>query len=368
MGTLGRMEELTREQARRVAVAAQLLSAPMPDGLVETVDRLGAVRIDYTAAVAPSADLILYDRLGPSFEPDQLRQALDARVLVELDGWIRPMDDLAVWLPEMRLIPRSEGAQQWFAANDRFRRDVLARLRADGPLLAAEIADTSQVPWPSSGWTNEKNQQRMLDLLHRRGDVAVFDHQGRARRFDLAERVYPDDLPEIALEDAARMRDERRLAARGIARAKAVDAIIGRDDMRDVGIPATVEGVAGEWRVDPDALDAIRDFEPRTVLLTPLDAFCYDRERMLDLFDFDYALEMYKPAAKRKWGYFALPILDGDRLVGKLDAAADRKRGTFTVNALHEDLPFDDALRARVEARIDALAEWLGLERVMPAS
>lgn len=96
-------------------------------------------------------------------------------------------------------------------------------------------------------------------------------------------------------------------------------------------IPVTVEGLDGEWRVDPDALD--QPFTGRTALLSPFDRLVHDRQRTIELFDFDYILEMFKAAAKRRWGYFALPVLHGDRLIGKLDAKADRKAGTFTVNA-----------------------------------
>ena len=87
---------------------------------------------------------------------------------------------------------------------------------------------------------------------------------------------------------------------------------------------------------------------------------------MTDLFDFDYQLEMYKPQAKRRWGYWALPVLHGDRLVGKLDATAERDRGVLRVDAVHEDEPFDAALRAAVEAEIESLATWLDLEVESP--
>ena len=85
---------------------------------------------------------------------------------------------------------------------------------------------------------------------------------------------------------------------------------------------------------------------------------------ILELFDFEYTLEMYKPAAKRRWGYFALPILHGDRLVGKLDAAADRKESVLRVNAIHEDVRFTTAMRRAVQAELDDLAAWLGLDAV----
>ena len=105
-------------------------------------------------------------------------------------------------------------------------------------------------------------------------------------------------------------------------------------------------------------------FEGRTALLSPFDRLVYDRARAEELFEFEYSLEMYKPAAKRRWGYFALPILHGDRLVGKLDATADRKAGVLRVHAIHEDVTFTRAIAKAVDAEIDDLAWWLGLDAV----
>lgn len=128
----------------------------------------------------------------------------------------------------------------------------------------------------------------------------------------------------------------------------------------EAGEPALVEGSTLEWRVDPDALD--RPFAGRTALLSPFDRLIHDRVRTQDLFEFEYLLEMYKPAAARRWGYFALPILHDDRLIGKLDALADRKRGVFEVNAIHEDVRFTKATKDAVHAEIEELAGWLGLQ------
>jgi uncharacterized protein YcaQ len=125
------------------------------------------------------------------------------------------------------------------------------------------------------------------------------------------------------------------------------------------GEPAVVEGVKGEWRVDPRYLED--GFKGRTALLSPFDRLIHDRVRTEELFGFEYTLEMYKPAAKRRWGYFALPILHGDRLVGKLDATADRKAGVLRVNAIHEDVVFSRTVAASVRREIDDLAAWLGL-------
>jgi uncharacterized protein YcaQ len=135
-------------------------------------------------------------------------------------------------------------------------------------------------------------------------------------------------------------------------------------DVGDAGIPVTVEGVPGEWRVDPEQLAA--GFEGRTALLSPFDRLAYDRVRALQLFEFEYTLEMYKPAAKRRWGYFALPILHGDRLVGKVDAAADRNASLLRVNAIHEDVRFSRAMTKAVHAELGELGTWLGLAELAP--
>jgi uncharacterized protein YcaQ len=133
-------------------------------------------------------------------------------------------------------------------------------------------------------------------------------------------------------------------------------------DVGGAGERAIVEGTKGEWRVDPNALT--NGFEGRTALLSPFDRLVYDRVRAQELFDFEYALEMYKPAAKRRWGYFALPILHRDRLVGKLDAIADRKAGALRVNAVYEDVKFTRAMTKAVQAELESLASWLGLSEI----
>ncbi len=133
-------------------------------------------------------------------------------------------------------------------------------------------------------------------------------------------------------------------------------------DVGDAGEPAEVEGTSGEWRVDATAVDA--EFEGRTALLSPFDRLVHDRTRTAELFEFEYTLEMYKPAPKRRWGYFALPVLHGDRLVGKVDAAADRKRSILRVHAIHEDVAFSRATAKAVRAELEALAAWLGLSGV----
>jgi uncharacterized protein YcaQ len=202
----------------------------------------------------------------------------------------------------------------------------------------------------------------MLEFLMMRGEIAIAGRVGRERLWDLAERVYPTDVVVPPVDEARRIRNERRLASLGIARAKRPAQPLEPVDVGEAGEPAVVEGTNGEWRVDPSALGA--EFEGRTALLSPFDRLVYDRVRAQELFDFEYSLEMYKPAAKRRWGYFALPVLYEDRLVGKVDAAADRKASVLHVHAIHEDVKFTRALTKAVQAELEELASWLGLGAV----
>jgi len=357
---------LSRQEARRIAVRAQLLDARKPDALVPVVDQLTALQIDPIAAIAPSADIVAWSRLGDAYDPSDLRFALDTeRSLVEYGSFVHPMDDMGLWLGVVSDWDRYTWSTSWIEQNQRFKADLLARLRDDGPLVADEIDDTCEVPWESTGWTNNRNVSQMLEFLGRRGEVAVSGRRGKLREWDLAERVYPPDLVRSSYEEARDELDRRALAALGIARKPRDSAISPRVGSYSSGVDATVEGTDGMWRVDPEALEALdQPFEGRVALLSPYDRLVYDRDRALDLFDFEYVLEMYKPAAKRRWGYYALPILYGDRLVGKLDAKADRKKHVLTVFAVHEDLPFDDDIAEAVDTEIDALAAWLGCDLV----
>jgi uncharacterized protein len=356
------MHRLTKAQARRIAVRAQLLDAPRPTDLLTVVERLTFVQIDPTAAIAPSADLVLWSRLGSGYRPEDLKRALEEeRTVFELDALIRPTGDLGLYLAGADERPSYERTRDWLRANDGFRRDILGRLRKSGPLSSRELPDTAAVPWASTGWSHDRNVTVMLEILLNRGEVAISGRVGRERLWDLAERVYPAvDVPSV--EEAERAKDERRLGALGIARAKARAMPMEPIHVGEAGEPAVVEGVKGHWRVDPARLG--EPFKGRTALLSPFDRLIHDRTRAEELFDFEYTLEMYKPAAKRRWGYFALPILHGDRLVGKLDAAADRKASVLRVHAIHEDVRFTGAIAKGVRAELEDLAAWLGLDTI----
>jgi uncharacterized protein len=362
------VHHLSRQDARRVAIRAQLLMRDRPADLVAMVRQLTLLQLDPVSAVAPAADLVAWTRLGSSYQPADLRAALDNRDLIELRAILRPAEDLALYRDEMTQWPGTGALRDWqvyirdwVQTNDRCRREILDRLR-DGPLPSRELPDLCEKPWESTGWTNNKNVTRLLDFMVARGEVAVAGRKGRERLWGLAEHVYPDD-PVIPAGQALRERERRRLRSLGIARPTGTELSVEPIYAGGAGEPAVVEGVKGEWRVDPSYLDGPDEpFEGRAALLSPFDRLAYDRARAQDLFGFEYQLEMYKPVASRRWGYYALPILYGDQLIGKLDAKAEHKDGVLVVNAIHEDIPFTAPMTAAVNEEIASLADWLRLE------
>ena len=363
------MIELSRRDARRLAVQAQLLAAPQPRDLLEVFAHLDGVQADMTAYVAPNVDLLCHSRIA-GYRPSDLDALADSGALVELRGMLRPVDDIALYLDEMAHWPGVDPHrdwqlenQLWIEANDAARREVLAALRSDGPLTTSELPNVCDVPWKSSGWTDEKTLQALLNMMVQRGEVAVAGRQGQTPLWDLASRVYADVRP-VPVQEAFAERARRQLRSLGIMR-PAFHSMLGlRTEVEPPGPLATVEGLRGRWWIDERLLDD--PFRGRTVLLSPLDRLVFDRKRMAELFDFDYQLEMYKPRAKRRFGYFALPVLHGDRLVGKVDAEAKPATGVLEVHTIHRDLEFSDSLEMSLAREIRSLATMLDLEVRLP--
>jgi len=332
------VHQLSRTEARRIAVRAQLLTSQRPPDLLTVVRRLTLLQLDPVSAIAPSADLVAWTRLGDAHRPDDLKAATASHAIIELRAFLRPAEDFTLYRADMAVWPGAGELRDWqvfirdwVTANDKCRREILHRLAAGGPLQSRELPDLCEKPWESTGWTNNKNVTRLLEFMVSRGEVAI-------------------------------ERDRRRLAALGIARPSGPEAPMEPAVVGNVGESATVEGTKGTWRVDPAYLDG-GPFEGRAALLSPFDRLVHDRVRAQDIFQYEYQLEMYKPPAKRRWGYYALPILYGDQLVGKLDATADRKAGVLTVNAVHQDIPFTKEMSVAIDAEISSLAAWLSLEQ-----
>ncbi len=359
---------LTQHQARRIAVQAALLADDRPDDMLDAARRLTMLPLDQTRAVAPAAELVLLSRLGHDHRPGDLDDAIASQRLLEVAGGFRSIDDVAPYRAQMVAWPTPgpwkewhHRLHDWMEANEACRQDVLERLRQEGPLPVGSLPDTCVRPWRSSGWNDGKNTRMLVAQLVQRGEVAVAGRANGERIYDLADRVYPDD-PVPPLAEAEAELDRRRLCALGLARAGAVFQQGIPVGAGEAGEPAVVESVRGRWRVDPAALETLdRPAPDRTELLAPFDLLLHDRKRMTDLLAFDYTLEMYKPKEKRRWGYYALPVLHGAGLVGKVDVTADREAGELLVHAVHVDEPLHDNLRSAVEFRLTELARWLNL-------
>jgi uncharacterized protein YcaQ len=299
-------------QARRIAVRSQLLDGSAV-GILETVRQLGFLQIDPIATVATPQRLVLWSRLG-AYDVAELERLLwEERKLFESGAFIRPIEDYPLILARMRR-PRT-GKYAWerrgtefLKKNAAFRRYVLRELERRGPLLSRELTDTSVRTWESGGWYGSRNVTVMLELLAGRGEIAIVGRRSGHRLWDLAERWYPDVDPP-PLDEAERLLAEKRFRALGVR----------RED--------------GEWHAHPDADDA--PVPRRVTFLSPFDRLIHDRDRTEALWDFHYRLEMYVPKAKRQYGYYVLPILRGDRLIGRIDPVLDRKTGVLRVNSVH---------------------------------
>ena len=373
------MIELSRGEARRLAVAGQLLDGPRPTDIAEVIEHLGRVQMDPTSAVAPSQLLVLWSRLG-SYSVTELERLLwQERRLFEYWAYIVPTSDYAVHRETMRRYPRGERARSvymrgWLSENAAFRRYVLGKLRREGPLRSRELEDRAVVPWRTGGWNDGKNLGRMLDLLWFRGEIMIVGRDGGQRLWDLAERRLPVGEPRLPQREVARRLLEGELRWRGVARRDefgyAFDgAPPGRERaLRElvregVAVPVGVQGLTGEWYAHRAGLERGAG-EPRTTLLSPFDKLISNRERTEELFGFRFRLEIYVPKAKREFGYFVLPILHGDRLIGRIDPLMDRRTGLLSVHAVHAepDAPHDAG--PAVAGAIRELASWLGATEI----
>jgi uncharacterized protein len=291
------------EEARRIAVRAQLLDGSARN-VLDTVRRLGFLQLDPISVVAPPQQLVLWSRLGP-FERTTLDRLLEQRKLFEYNAFIYPIEDLPLLRARMRRRSTQYAYQrrsaEFLKEHAAFRRFVLRELDRRGPLLSRELQDRS-TPRDPHPWWGSRNVALILMIMHSRGEVAIVGRRNGQRVWDLADRWYPE-TETVPLREAEQLLEEKRMRALGV-----------RFD-------------GGEWHAHPDAADG--PVPDRATLLSPFDRLIHDRARAEALFDFHYRLEMYVPKAKREYGYYVLPLLVGDRIVGRAEPVVDRKRGTL---------------------------------------
>jgi uncharacterized protein YcaQ len=375
---------------RRLAIRNQRLDGPVPRGrpdkqtLLDTVKALRCLQLDPTAVVARNHLLVLFSRHGAFDETVFDELAYGDRALFEY--WAHEAsyvlsEDLPIHRFKMK--PPSGGAwrakqNDWWDAEQEFRAHILERLEQDGPLRPKDIEDRAQDGYVSrDAWTHRPNVNRMLDLMWVRGIVGISRRDGVQRVWDLLERCVAPDAPRERLtdEEVTYRAAPFAIKALGAGRIPHIRAHFTRN--RYPHLPQVLErlrkegrveriavkGLGDDWWICAEDLETLEhDFAPRTVLLSPFDNLLCDRARTEALFGFTHRLEIYVPKPKRRWGYFVLPILDGERLVGRADLAIDRKRGVLQALSVHKEpgAPRGKRLPQAIRRELERLAAWRG--------
>jgi uncharacterized protein YcaQ len=327
---------VSKEEARRIAVRAQLLDGPATT-ILDTVRRLGFLQIDPISTVAPPQQLVLWSRLGPYDVSELDRLLWDERKLFEWNAYLWPIESLPLVRARMRrrrtgTYAHERRGEEFLKMNAAFKRYVLRELERNGPMLSRELEGDAVRTWESHRWYGNRSVAVLLEVLHGRGVVAVAGRRNGQRLWDLAERWYPP-VETVSLREADRALAEQRFRAQGVR--------------------LTRKG----WEAHPDATDG--PVPERVTFLSPFDRLIHDRNRAEALFDFRYRLEMYVPKAKREYGYYVLPILAGDRLVGRIEPRFDRKSRTLEVVGAWGDT-------SRTDEALASLATFLGAEHRLP--
>jgi uncharacterized protein YcaQ len=368
------VRKLSQDAARRIAVRATRLDAPRPKSILDVVRETGALQLDPTNAVARSELLVLWSRLGryPVGKLDRL--LWEERALFTWRAFLYPVEDWPLVAAAGSCFPDYEGIAAWLRDNAAFERYVLATLKRDGPTPQSELEDRSVRPWESTGWTHGKNVSQLLEFLWAQGKVLVAARRGQERVWDLAERVVPP-APPLSPEDAAlahldqRFRQLGPMTAAGYKRVPTLRGLSLADAfarlVRDgVLLASEIDGLRGTWYVHRDLVEPARPFRGRTTLLSPFDPLVYDRKRAQELWSFRYKLEIYVPAAKREFGYFVLPILHRDRLVGRIDTLFDRKANVLRVRQVYAEEGATEDAGAAIAKAIQEFVRWLGASDV----
>ena len=397
---------LTPRQARRLAIIAQRLEAPSSSptkaDILDTIRQITCLQLDPINVVARTQLLVLFSRLGQYNVADLESLLWDDKELFEYWAHAASIvlaDDFAIFRPQM--VHREPSDNVWrqrvhayWVDNDGYRGRILDEMATRGPLFAEEITSRPDAPWPyCNTWGSSKDVGLILEMMWSRGYVTVTRRVGNGyglkKQWGLMAHQLGDRVHEPPVERPLLVRRaaERALLALGPARLRDVRAYFTRSEypglaqvlaeLEKDGVTSRVK-IAGEkgawpgtWYLHRDLwpeLERIRceEWQPQTVLLSPFDNLIADRDRTHLLFDFTARTEIYTPPAKRQYGYYVMPILHGDRFIGRIDPRMDRKEGRLVVNAVHLEpgVTLDGATRPAVSAAIESLATFLGAANI----
>ena len=390
---------------RRLAIRSQRLDRLPPrnskEQMLAVIRQLGCLQIDPLNVVARSPLLVLWSRLGDYDVADFESLLWEDRQLFEY--WAHAasvvlVEDFPVFQLQMRMFSRGNGAwaqrvRAWLEVNEPFRQYIIGELADRGPLYAQELEDRSVQSWQSSGWTNTRNVSTMLGLLWEQGDITVTHRAGAGfglkKQWGLLEQHMPQwaNHAPLAQREVVKSAAQRSIKALGVASEKQIQnhyvrggypeladvlaELVDEGQIHRVAIEEKGTSWPGDWYIHVDTLPDLERIQnggwhERTTVLSPFDNLIADRERTEMLFDFYYRSEIYTPKAKRKYGYYVLPILHGDRLIGRIDPTMDRKTKTLYVHAIHreEGAPDSGAVARSVAGAIGQLGRFLGAEQI----
>jgi uncharacterized protein YcaQ len=378
--------DFSLEAARAMLLAAQGLGPPpqrtaKKKDVLESVRRMGVLQIDSISVVARSPYLVLWSRLG-SYEPRWLDELLAEGALFEY--WSHaacfiPIEDYGLY--RRRMIDGLERSRAWISDHPEEIEQVMSRVQEKGPVRSVEFERTDG---KAGGWWEWKPEKRALEHLYTAGELMISRRDPNFHRvYDLRERVLERALPGWEDGLAPTPEEVRRTLALKVVRALGVTVarwvpdyfrtpkrgMAGLlEELADRGelLRARIEGLDEPAYVHPDSAALAEKvvsggLEPlRTTLLSPFDPVVWDRARALELFGFEYRIEVYTPAARRRYGYYSLPILHRGALVGRLDAKAHRKQGLFEVKMLHlePDTEANESLVAGLAGALRVCADW----------
>lgn len=388
---------LSPSEARRLSISAQQLAGPQPTpskkNLLQTLKTIRCLQLDPIRAVERTQFLVLWSRLG-SYKRSWLQELMTEGKIFEFWAHAASIvltDDFPLhdyFMNQYATSPRStwgKRVHQWVLDNESFRQYVLEEIQSRGPLLTGEIDDQSKVPWASGGWSSGRSVAYMLDYLWTTGAITVARRDGLKRWWDLTERVLPLEQLDSGWSSEAVTADgaAKSLRALGVGRLRDIKrhfiekrypglpAAIRAHVQDGLFRPVTIDGWPDEWYVHADHLPLIKkikkgDWHGRTTLLSPFDNLIRDRDRTELMWDFFYRIEIYVPKKKREFGYYVLPVLHHDRLIGRINPKMDYKKRLLSVYDVYAEAeaPQSRETAAAIGRAVDDLALFLGAKRV----
>jgi len=314
---------------------------------LRAIEQLGYVQIDTISVVERAHHHVLWSRV-PNYRPKFLEQLVKQRLVFEYwfhaAAWL-PMSEYRFALPRMATM---NGERNWFEVSDRKLTDsILRRIETEGPLRARDFADTREV---NNGWWDWKPAKQALEQLFMRGELMVSGREGFQKVYDLCERVLPDwvDRSMPSLDEYASHLIDTTLRAHGFASLVSMTYLRKGKPLRDAvkqqlqqrletNLLTTVDlGDNNPVYIDPELLESRAPRSSAQVrILSPFDNAVIQRQRGREIFAFDYQIECYVPAPLRQFGYFCLPIMYRDRLVGRIDCKAHRNNSALEIRSLY---------------------------------